>query len=164
MELALNPVGDRAVPLGEQGLTVERLGDDLRLTRTLREGQTAGVVLESMSGRPRRVPPAELEQLTDETARFWREWVGRCSYRERWRREMVTRSAVTLKLMTYAPSGALVAAPTTGLPEFTGGERNWDYRYGLDPGQLLFRVRAARARPCGRSRRVRALAQTRIHE
>ncbi len=128
MDLALNPVGDPAVPLAEQGLTIERLGDDLRLTRTLREGQTAGVVLESMSDRPRRVPPAELEQLVDETAGFWREWVGRSSYRGRWR-EMVTRSAVTLKLMTYAPSGALVAAPTTGLPELTGGERNWDYRY-----------------------------------
>src|SRR5271166_5148668 len=128
MDLSLNPVGDPAVPLAEQGLTIERLGDDLRLTRTLREGQTAGVVLESMSDRPRRVPPAELEQLIDETAGFWREWVGRSSYRGRWR-EMVTRSAVTLKLMTYAPSGALVAAPTTGLPELTGGERNWDYRY-----------------------------------
>ena len=128
MELALNPVADRAVSLGEQGLTVERLGEDLRLTRTLREGQTAGVVLESMSGQPRRVPPAELAQLADETTRFWREWVGRSSYRGRWR-EMVTRSAVTLKLMTYAPSGALIAAPTTGLPELTGGERNWDYRY-----------------------------------
>ncbi len=128
MELALNPVADRAVSLGEQGLTVERLGEDLRLTRTLREGQTAGVVLESNSGQPRRVPPAELAQLADETTRFWREWVGRSSYRGRWR-EMVTRSAVTLKLMTYAPSGAPIAAPTTGLPELTGGERNWDYRY-----------------------------------
>jgi GH15 family glucan-1,4-alpha-glucosidase len=128
MELALNPVGDRAVPLGEQGLNVERLGDDLRLTRTLREGQTTGLVLESMSGQPRRMAPAELAQLADDTARFWREWVGRSSYRGRWR-EMVTRSAVTLKLMTYAPSGALIAAPTAGLPELTGGERNWDYRF-----------------------------------
>ena len=128
VELALNPVGDPGVPLGEQGLRVERMGDDLRLTQTLREGQTAGVVLESMAGQPRRVRPAELERLAEETAGFWREWTGRSSYRGRWR-EMVTRSAVTLKLMTYAPSGALVAAPTAGLPEVTGGERNWDYRY-----------------------------------
>ena len=128
MDLALNLVGDSAVPLGEQGVRVERMGDDLRVTRTLREGQTAGVVLESMSGQPRRVQPAELEGLADETAGFWREWVARSSYRGRWR-EMVTRSAITLKLMTYAPSGALVAAPTAGLPELTGGERNWDYRY-----------------------------------
>jgi GH15 family glucan-1,4-alpha-glucosidase len=128
MDLALNLVGDRAVPLGEQGLRVERMGDDLRLTRTLREGQSAGVVLESMSGQPRRVQPAELDRLAEETAGFWRQWVARSSYRGRWR-EMVTRSAITLKLMTYAPSGALVAAPTAGLPELTGGERNWDYRY-----------------------------------
>ncbi|MGO9296016.1 MAG: glycoside hydrolase family 15 protein [Streptosporangiaceae bacterium] len=128
MELTLNPVGERTVPLGEQGLSVERQGDDLRLTRTLREGGTAGVVLESMGGQPRRIPPAELEQLTEDTARFWRGWVGHSTYRGRWR-EMVARSAMTLKLMTYAPTGALVAAPTAGLPELTGGERNWDYRY-----------------------------------
>ncbi|MGE5135131.1 MAG: glycoside hydrolase family 15 protein [Gemmatimonadota bacterium] len=128
MELTLNPVGSQSAPLGEQGLTVERLGDDLRLTRTLREGETSGVVLESMGGRPRRVPRAELELLTADTTRFWRQWVGRSAYRGRWR-EMVARSAVTLKLMTYAPSGALVAAPTAGLPELTGGERNWDYRF-----------------------------------
>jgi GH15 family glucan-1,4-alpha-glucosidase len=128
MELTLHPVGERTVPLGEQGLGVERQGDDLRLTRTLREGQTAGVVLESMGGRPRRVPPAELQRLAGDTARFWRSWVGRSTYQGRWR-EMVARSAMTLKLMTYAPSGALVAAPTAGLPELTGGERNWDYRF-----------------------------------
>jgi GH15 family glucan-1,4-alpha-glucosidase len=128
MELTLHPVGDRTVPLGDQGLTMERRGDDLRLTRTLREGETAGVVLESMGGRPRRVSAAELARLADETTAFWRGWVGRSTYRGRWR-EMVTRSAITLKLMTYAPSGALVAAPTAGLPELTGGERNWDYRY-----------------------------------
>ncbi len=128
MELTLNAVGEQTVPLGEQGLGVERLGDDLRLTRTLREGETAGLVLESMGGQPRRIPPAELEQLTEDTARFWRGWVSHSTYRGRWR-EMVARSAVTLKLMTYAPTGALVAAPTAGLPELTGGERNWDYRY-----------------------------------
>ena len=128
MELTLNPVGERTVPLGEQGLGVERHGDDLRLTRTLREGETAGMVLESMGGQPRRIPPAELERLTEDTTRFWRTWVGHSTYRGRWR-EMVARSAMTLKLMTYAPTGALVAAPTAGLPEMTGGERNWDYRF-----------------------------------
>ncbi len=63
-----------------------------------------------------------------ETTRFWRDWNNRSTYRGRWR-EMVGRSAMTLKLMTYAPTGALVAAPTAGLPEQVGGERNWDYRY-----------------------------------
>jgi GH15 family glucan-1,4-alpha-glucosidase len=128
MELTLNPVGERAVSLGDQGLTVERLGDDIRITRTLREGESGGVVLESMGGAPRRIPPAELERLSDETAAFWRGWVRHSTYGGRWR-EMVSRSAMTLKLMTYAPSGALVAAPTAGLPELTGGERNWDYRF-----------------------------------
>jgi GH15 family glucan-1,4-alpha-glucosidase len=127
-ELTLNPVGERTVSLGDQGLTVERLGDDIRITRTLREGETGGVVMESMGGQPRRIPPAELKQLSDDTAAFWRDWVGHSTYKGRWR-EMVARSAMTLKLMTYAPSGALVAAPTAGLPELTGGERNWDYRF-----------------------------------
>jgi GH15 family glucan-1,4-alpha-glucosidase len=127
-ELTLNPVGERTVSLGDQGLTVERLGDDVRITRTLREGETGGVVMESMGGQPRRIPPAELKQLSDDTAAFWRDWVGHSTYKGRWR-EMVARSAMTLKLMTYAPSGALVAAPTAGLPELTGGERNWDYRF-----------------------------------
>ena len=69
-----------------------------------------------------------MDALFEETRRFWRDWNGRSTYTGRWR-EMVARSAMTLKLMTYAPTGALVAAPTAGLPEQVGGERNWDYRY-----------------------------------
>ncbi|MCC2629088.1 MAG: glucoamylase-like glycosyl hydrolase, partial [Thermomicrobiales bacterium] len=59
---------------------------------------------------------------------FWQSWLGQSTYRGRWR-EVVNRSAITLKLMTYAPTGGLVAAPTAALPEQVGGERNWDYRY-----------------------------------
>jgi GH15 family glucan-1,4-alpha-glucosidase len=128
MELTVHPVGEMDVDLTEQGIGVERLGDDIRITRTLREGETAGMMLETMGGRPHRVSLAELERLVSDTAEFWRGWVGRSTYRGRWR-EMVSRSAMALKLMTYAPSGALVAAPTAGLPEMTGGERNWDYRF-----------------------------------
>ncbi|HYS33091.1 MAG TPA: glycoside hydrolase family 15 protein [Streptosporangiaceae bacterium] len=129
MHLTVCPTGDREVSLGEHDrLVVERIGDDLRITMTLGEGESAGIVLESMGGRPRRIPAAELRQMTDDTAKFWRNWVHKSTYRGRWR-EMVARSAMTLKLMTYAPTGALVAAPTAGLPELAGGERNWDYRY-----------------------------------
>jgi GH15 family glucan-1,4-alpha-glucosidase len=96
---------------------------------SLREGQIGGLILESDSERPpHRVPAAEIRQLFEETRDYWRDWVGRSHYRGRWR-EIVERSAMTLKLMTYAPTGALVAAPTAGLPEQVGGERNWDYRY-----------------------------------
>jgi GH15 family glucan-1,4-alpha-glucosidase len=123
MELTVNPAG-----AGNGQTSVERDGDGLRMGLTLREGQTAGMVLESMGGRPHRIPLHELEHLAEETARFWRHWVNASTYRGRWR-EMVSRSAISLKLMTYAPTGAPVAAPTAGLPEQVGGERNWDYRY-----------------------------------
>ena len=59
---------------------------------------------------------------------FWRRWIARSTYTGRWR-EMVNRSALTLKLLTSRQHGSIVAAPTFGLPETIGGGRNWDYRY-----------------------------------
>ena len=107
----------------------ERHDTDVRATMSLQAGQVDGVVLESAAvDPPRRWEREELLAMFTDTARFWRGWLARSTYRGRWR-EMVARSAITLKLMTYAPTGALVAAPTAGLPEQVGGERNWDYRY-----------------------------------
>jgi GH15 family glucan-1,4-alpha-glucosidase len=128
LELTLHGIAPEGLSAQDAGITLERDGNGLRWTRTLREGQIGGVVLESNGGPPRRVAPEEAQRLADDTARFWRGWLHRSTYTGRWR-EMVARSAMTLKLMTYAPTGALVAAPTTGLPEQEGGERNWDYRY-----------------------------------
>ena len=71
---------------------------------------------------------ADIDVEFDATVAFWRRWLRRSRYSGRWR-EMVNRSALTLKLLTYAPTGAIVAAPTTSLPEVLGGARNWDYRY-----------------------------------
>jgi pentatricopeptide repeat protein len=126
IELTLHSSGKRTERDG--GAKVERVGDGLRATFTLREGQIGGVVLESMGGKPRALPAAELNRLAADTAAYWKAWLGRSTYEGRWR-EIVTRSAMTLKLLTYQPTGAPVAAATFGLPEQAGGERNWDYRF-----------------------------------
>jgi GH15 family glucan-1,4-alpha-glucosidase len=116
-------------PAGQGGAIVERAGDGIRATFTMQEADPgAGVVLESMGAPPQQLPPAELDRLAADTGDFWRTWLGRSTYSGRWR-ETVTRSAMTLKLLTYHPTGAPVAAATFGLPEQVGGERNWDYRY-----------------------------------
>jgi GH15 family glucan-1,4-alpha-glucosidase len=128
MELTLHWARPSDESLRDRKLTIETHGDGLRANATLRAGQTSGVILESMGGPPRRISPEEIQKLSDETSAFWRAWLHRSTYTGRWR-DMVARSAMTLKLMTYAPTGALVAAPTAGLPEQAGGERNWDYRY-----------------------------------
>ncbi|MEU6372883.1 glycoside hydrolase family 15 protein [Streptomyces sp. NPDC046909] len=77
-------------------------------------------------------PPAPLfvpaETVLKETADFWRQWSGQCRYEGPWR-DAVVRSLITLKALTYAPTGGIVAAPTTSLPGCLGGERNWDHRY-----------------------------------
>ena len=73
-------------------------------------------------------PVADFGKALASTEQFWKEWAGRCAYQGRWR-DAVVRSLVTLKAMTYSPTGAIVAAPTTSLPESIGGVRNWDYRF-----------------------------------
>jgi GH15 family glucan-1,4-alpha-glucosidase len=102
---------------------------DVHAELTLMAGQMRGLVVETgTEGPPRQLRVAEVRNLFDETVAFWRRWLAQSSYTGRWR-EALHRSAITLKLMTYAPSGGLVAAPTAALPEQVGGERNWDYRY-----------------------------------
>ena len=77
---------------------------------------------------PARYSEEETREAFENTVSYWRGWLAQSRYQGRWR-EMVHRSALTLKLLTYEPTGAIVAAPTTSLPERIGGARNWDYRY-----------------------------------
>jgi len=72
--------------------------------------------------------PRDPEPLLEETETRWRRWIGRSEYEGPWR-DQVERSLITLKALTYRPTGGIVAAPTTSLPEWIGGSRNWDYRY-----------------------------------
>jgi GH15 family glucan-1,4-alpha-glucosidase len=103
------------------------LHTDLPLGRTLlRPGKRHYLVL-APAGTP-GIEPALLDRLERITTAFWREWIGYCRHRGPYA-DMVRRSALALKLMTYAPTGASVAAFTTSLPEEIGGARNWDYRY-----------------------------------
>jgi GH15 family glucan-1,4-alpha-glucosidase len=91
-------------------------------------GETVPFVLTySRSHRP-IPPPHDPTGAVDETERFWKEWSAKCRPAGEWS-DAVRRSVITLKALTYAPTGGLVAAPTTSLPERIGGERNWDYRY-----------------------------------
>ena len=100
-----------------------------RDARRCRPGRCAALVLESAAdGPPREMPVGRDAAAVRRDRAFWRGWLARSTYRaaggRRW-----SRSAITLKLMTYAPPAAWSPRPTAGLPEQVGGERNWDYRY-----------------------------------
>ncbi|MEU7612017.1 glycoside hydrolase family 15 protein [Micromonospora sp. NPDC049204] len=142
-ELEVHPEGDvfrsptltlTLTPFKESERTFEAVGvrrdaEGVSASFTLRAGDIGGVVLETACPHaPRAMSTDEACDLLAQTRDYWRRWVGSSRYKGRWR-EVVERSAMTLKLMTYAPTGALVAAPTAGLPEQIGGQRNWDYRY-----------------------------------
>ena len=94
----------------------------------LSAGETVMFVLTEGDECPGQLSEAAAQGLLAETVAFWQDWLSRSQYTGRWR-EIVNRSALALKLLTYAPTGAIVAAPTTSLPEQLGGGRNWDYRY-----------------------------------
>ncbi|WP_433510669.1 glycoside hydrolase family 15 protein [Nonomuraea sp. CA-143628] len=109
---------------------VETDGRDAWSSFELKEGEHAVFALDRIGDgiTPRPCPIAEAEEQFAATVRYWRKWLSASRYRGRWR-EVVHRSALTLKLLTYAPTGGIVAAPTTSLPEQVKGGRNWDYRY-----------------------------------
>ncbi len=125
------------------GLVLVAARDGLRLHSPVRlVGQDNTTVASfSVSGTVRRTfsltwfpsvrdAPLPLDSLAarNRTRRYWHDWVGRCTYKGGWR-DPVVRSLITLKALTYMPSGAICAAATTSLPETIGGSRNWDYRY-----------------------------------
>jgi GH15 family glucan-1,4-alpha-glucosidase len=95
---------------------------------TLREGDRMPLVLTWYpSNQPAPESPDPFRSI-DDTDRYWREWASRCRFHGEYRDDVV-RSLLTIKALTYAPTGGIVAAGTTSLPESLGGERNWDYRY-----------------------------------
>jgi len=97
----------------------------------LKEGDEVQFIL-ALAGASACPPPERLAEFAERefrnTLAFWQAWIGGSHYQGHWR-EMVKRSCLALKLMTYSPTGAIVAAPTCSLPEHVGGMRNWDYRY-----------------------------------
>jgi GH15 family glucan-1,4-alpha-glucosidase len=109
-----------AIPVRKQGVATA----DFEISKSQRET----FVLSYGESEPRRVEEYRTLSLLLRTEAFWKHWVGQLNYSGRWRKE-VLRSALTLKLLTYSPTGAMLAAPTTSLPEAIGGARNWDYRF-----------------------------------
>jgi len=109
-------------------LTLRETGVSCEIT--LPAGESVTFVLERVPEDyvPRPYSEAETRDAFDRTIEYWRRWLAKSRYQGRWR-EVVHRSALTLKLLTYRPTGGIVAAPTTSLPEHLGGGRNWDYRY-----------------------------------
>ncbi|WAZ19281.1 glycoside hydrolase family 15 protein [Streptomyces cinnabarinus] len=112
-------------------LALQPDGEDVVADVELAQGQLAATVLTVCAAGGEQPAPPTRESIHAEfegTCGFWYRWMRRSRYQGRWT-AAVNRSAITLKLLTYAPSGAPVAAATAGLPEQIGGERNWDYRY-----------------------------------
>jgi GH15 family glucan-1,4-alpha-glucosidase len=109
------------VPTHGVGLTT-------RAEFTVRAGERIPFVLMWLPSHEPMPPPLDALEALADTEAWWREWSDRCGYEGPWRDEVV-RSLIVLKALTFAPTGGIVAAPTTSLPEHVGGVRNWDYRY-----------------------------------
>jgi GH15 family glucan-1,4-alpha-glucosidase len=95
---------------------------------TVREGERVPFVLVWHPSHQSPRPPGDAVEAIDATQRWWQQWADRCGFQGKWR-DAVVRSLITLKALTFAPTGGIVAAATTSLPEKIGGLRNWDYRY-----------------------------------
>jgi GH15 family glucan-1,4-alpha-glucosidase len=95
---------------------------------TVRAGERVPFVLTWFPSHEKRPKPVDPERALIDTESFWHEWIGSCTYEGDYR-EAVHTSLIVLKALTYGPTGGIVAAPTTSLPERIGGGRNWDYRY-----------------------------------
>jgi GH15 family glucan-1,4-alpha-glucosidase len=95
---------------------------------SVEEGETVPFILTYAPSNHPLPPRIDVTEALDDTASFWAEWVEQCTYEGEWE-QPVKRSLITLKALTYRPTGGIVAAPTTSLPEQIGGARNWDYRF-----------------------------------
>ena len=130
-EVLFTSTGSDGVAIRLKSTVPLQLADaDATATFSLQTGETADFILEHADDQ---IPPSEeLQNYVTKslfaTVAYWKDWVGKCHYKGRWM-EIVNRSALVLKLMTSSKYGSMVAAPTFGLPEQVGGERNWDYRY-----------------------------------
>jgi alpha,alpha-trehalase len=129
---AIGRAGSRYLTLACAGVQLEADGrGGLSGRLRLRAGEQRWVVLthaEDPDRAEEALLPVRCEEQFARTIRYWEGWAEHCTYRGPYR-DQVLRSALVLKLLTYEPTGAVVAAPTTSLPENVGGERNWDYRY-----------------------------------
>jgi GH15 family glucan-1,4-alpha-glucosidase len=95
---------------------------------TVDKGQRVSFAMTWYPSNEREPAPVDIESAIQKTEKWWRQWSDRCTYRGKWR-SAVMRSLLTLKALTFLPTGGIVAAPTTSLPECLGGVRNWDYRF-----------------------------------
>eukprot|EP01133_Synstelium_polycarpum_P010854 gene10854-12644_t len=125
--VSLEIVGSAPMTTSEDGV--------IRSTFTLKENESTTFILkdpiedaELFKFKDIQGSCAREEVLFRSTVDYWQKWLEKCTYKGRWR-EMVERSALVLKLLTFSPTGAIIAAPTCSLPEDVGGERNWDYRF-----------------------------------
>ncbi len=109
---------------------VDLEGEDLSTVArfSVRRGERVSFVLDWQPSYEEARPPVDAEEALRSTRRWWRRWTEKCSYQGPWR-DAVVRSLITLKALTFTPTGGIVAAATTSLPERLGGVRNWDYRY-----------------------------------